>query len=94
MSRECRCGKANERQLKGNGLTGALEVSQKQRHLMINMTKNVVGRREKKCEEQNFAMEATTFDYIKSNHQYLIISCQKHVEFTQKGSTAKEMMLP
>lgn len=47
----------------------------------------------KKCEEQNFAMEAT-FDYIKSNHQYLIISSQKHVEFIQRGRSAKEMMLP
>lgn len=60
---------------------------------MINMTKNV-GRERKKCEEQNFAMEATTFDYIKSNHQCLIISSQKHVEVIQGGRTAKEMMLP
>lgn len=48
----------------------------------------------KKCEEQNFAMGATTFDYIKSNHQYLIITSQKHVEFIQGGRTAKEMVLP
>ena len=47
----------------------------------------------KKCEEQNFVMKATTFDYIKSNHQYLTTSTQKHVEFIRGRRTAKEMML-
>lgn len=43
----------------------------------------------KKSEEQKSAMEATTFDYIKSNHQYLIISSQKHVEFILRGRLPK-----
>lgn len=35
----------------------------------------------KKCEEQNFGIKATTLDYSKSNHPYLITSTQKYAEF-------------